>query len=123
MTLRIVHDRWQLKPSGCLPQGKPLRVMDFRLGVLLMAVSRTFRDPAPTASGWLSARQAAAELRVGTRTIFGAIASGRLEYRKLNGRDFRIHRDWLRSVRSSPGTSGAGRKLATTRPARGRKRP
>lgn len=44
---------------------------------------------------WLTVREAAAELRVGRRTLDKAIKAGRLRSIMANGRDRRIARAWL----------------------------
>lgn len=44
---------------------------------------------------WLSPKGAASSVLAGPRSIYRAIASGELRAVMVNGRDIRIHRDWL----------------------------
>ena len=48
-----------------------------------------------TNNDWLTVRDAAAQLRVGRRTLDRQIRAGRLKAARVNGRDLRIHRSWL----------------------------
>ena len=47
-------------------------------------------------SDWLSVPDIARELRAGRRPFYAAIRARELRATKINGRDLRVHRSWLR---------------------------
>jgi len=56
------------------------------------------RDITETERFWLTVEQVADEVQVGVKSVYRAIANGRLRAARLNSRrgPIRVHRDWIR---------------------------